>query len=98
MDLDRARCGAYAPPSAPRAAGQAEPVPAENPLYFVSAVEPVPPFPRLLGESRLCFVPEGATKQNSGRTKPFCRLAKASGNRCWLTIQPTKRRGQQKGP
>jgi hypothetical protein len=37
--------------------------------------------------NRQCFVPQAATKQNWGVTKPFCPSEKTSGNRAWLLIQ-----------
>jgi hypothetical protein len=45
-----------------------------------------PPRGRVFSANRKCFVPEPATKQNRGVTKPFSAPEKTSGNRAWLLL------------
>src|SRR5438094_10639287 len=91
MSRDTARPGAKAPSSPPRAVRQAGGFRQEPAFYLVSATEPAAGSQRLPGQ-RPCFIPPAADETKLGPTKPFSDLTKTYGNRCWVSINLTKRR------
>src|SRR5205085_10191183 len=83
------------PPTALRAARQAGWVAAENRLLFFRPVWALEPHPRLLWESRLCFVPNGLVNQNSGPMKPFSTVGEDLPKRALVNTPPNETAGRK---